>query len=189
MEGGDTWAFDSSTTLHNMFGLSPVADGSADLLVISGVNGTFTEGLVFSYTGGNSYIDRLDENGGYSILKNNIPEYSTAIAYENLSLGYRTIGASHDLGGLQGDGFNLYIDGILEFFSNGDTIDPPEECMLGDINNDGTLDITDVVRQINIVLNIGDAPTEEELCSADINGDGVVNVLDIISVVNLILDA
>ena len=61
--------------------------------------------------------------------------------------------------------------------------------MLGDVNGDGTLDITDVVRQINIVLNIGDLPTEEELCSADINADGVINVLDIISVVNLILDA
>ena len=73
--------------------------------------------------------------------------------------------------------------------SNGDNVSPPEECMLGDINGDGALDITDVVRQINIVLNIGDSPTDEELCSADINADGVINVLDIISVVNLILDA
>ena len=86
-------------------------------------------------------------------------------------------------------GFDTYIEGILDFFSNGGNVIPPEECMPGDVNGDGTLDITDIVRQINIVVNIGDAPTAEELCSADINADGVINVLDIISVVNLILDA
>ena len=189
MEGADTWAFDSSTNLHDMFGLSTIADGSADLAEISGIEGTFTEGLSFSYNGGNNYVDRLDVNGGIPILKNSDPEYFTAIAYENTSLNYKTIGASHELGGLQGDGFYTYIDGILDFFSDEDNVSPPEECMLGDINGDGALDITDVVRQINIVLNIGDLPTDEELCSADINADGVINVLDIISVVNLILDA
>ena len=78
MEGADTWAFDSGTNLHDMFGLSPVADGSADLSEISGIEGTFTEDLTFSYNGGNSYIDRLSENGGFAILENDNPEYSDA---------------------------------------------------------------------------------------------------------------
>jgi hypothetical protein len=190
MEGADTWAFDLTTDFHSMFGVSPVADGSADLSEIIGVDGVFTEGLSFFYNGGNSYIDRLEPiNGGFSILKNITPEYDTAIAYENIPMGYKTIGASHELGGLQGIGFNAYVDGILDFFTNeGGNIDPPDECMLGDLNNDGVLDITDVVRQINIVLSIGDNPTESEQCAADFNNDGLINVLDIILVVNQILD-
>ena len=110
MEGADTWAFDSSTSLHSMFGIAPEADGSADLSIINGVDGTFTEGMTFSYNGGNSYIDRILPSGGFSILNNESPEYTTAVAYENEDLGYRTIGASHDIGGLQGDYFDIYIN-------------------------------------------------------------------------------
>ena len=195
MEGADTWAFDLSTELHNMFGISPIADGSADLSEIVGVPGTFADGLTFTYNGGNSYIDRLDGiNGAFPILKNTNPEYYTAVAYVNEQMGYKTIGSSHELGGLQGLGFNNYIDGILDFFLNedqdgGGVLPPPSECIVGDINSDGFLDITDIVRQINIVLNIGDNPSDDELCAADYNEDGLINVLDIILVVNQILDA
>ena len=194
MEGADTWAFDASTNLHSMFGISPIADGSADLNEIVGIPGTFAGGLTFTYNGGNSYIDRLDGiNGGFPLLKNISPEYYTAIAYENDNLGYKTIGASHELGGLQGLGFDSYVDGILNFFSGdsqggGGVLPPPSECTLGDVNSDGVLDITDIVRQINIVLNIGDNPSDDELCAADFNDDGLINVLDIILVVNQILD-
>jgi len=188
MEGADTWAFDVSTTLHSMFGLEPESDGSADLSTINGVNGTFAEGLSFSYTGGNSYVDRLSPNQGYALLRNESPEYVTAVAYENESQNYKTIGASHDLGGLQGDGFNIYVNGILEFFAGGNT-PPPDECSAGDINADSMLDITDIVSLVNIVLNIGGTPSENELCAADFNSDGLINVLDVIQLVNSILDS
>ena len=94
---------------------------------------------------------------------------------------------------MQGLGFDSYIDGILDFFLNGNqdgggVLPPPSECTLGDVNSDGVLDITDIVRQINIVLNIGDNPSDDELCAADYNEDGLINVLDIILVVNQILD-
>ena len=94
---------------------------------------------------------------------------------------------------MQGLGFDSYVDGILNFFSGdsqggGGVLPPPSECTLGDVNSDGVLDITDIVRQINIVLNIGDNPSDDELCAADFNDDGLINVLDIILVVNQILD-
>jgi len=188
MEGADTWAFDVTTALHSMFGLDPESDGSADLSTINGVNGTFAEGLSFSYNGGNSYVDRLSPNQGYALLRNESPEYVTAVAYENESQNYKTIGASHDLGGLQGDGFNIYVNGILEFFAGGNT-PPPDECSAGDINADSMLDITDIVSLVNIVLNIGGTPSENELCAADFNSDGLINVLDVIQLVNSILDS
>ena len=121
------------------------------------------------------------------MLRKESPEYVTAVAYENESQNYKTIGASHDLGGLQGLGFNTYVNGILEFFAGG-TTPPSDECSAGDINADSMLDITDIVSLVNIVLNIGGTPSENELCSADFNSDGLINVLDVIQLVNSILD-
>ena len=185
MEGADTWAFDSQTSLHDYFGLVGEADGSADLSIISGVDGTFTEGLLFNYNGDNSYIDRIVPSGGFSILKNNDPEYTTAVAYENTNLGYRTIGASHNLGGIEGDDFDDYVVSIIEYFNNGSNVNP--ECLAGDVNNDGAIDVVDIVRLVNIIINSGGAPEDEELCASDINEDGMINVQDIVIITNMIL--
>ena len=68
-------------------------------------------------------------------------------------------------------------------------IGEPEEDfevdLYGDVNFDGSLDITDVILLINFVL--GQTPTEEESLTADINQDTIVNILDVILVVNEIL--
>ena len=123
----------------------------------------------------------------FSILKNDNPEYVTAVAYENEEYAYRTIGASHDLGGLQGDDFGAYITGVLEFFSEGSgNIEP--ECSIGDINQDSTIDVTDIIRQVNIIIGLGEPATLYELCASDITGDGSVNVLDVMALVNIIID-
>ena len=60
-------------------------------------------------------------------------------------------------------------------------------CFLGDVNGDGTLNVLDVLRAVNIALGATD-PTEEEFCAADWNGDDTVNVLDILGIVNAILN-
>ena len=57
------------------------------------------------------------------------------------------------------------------------------DILLGDINNDGIINILDVVSVVNIVL--GQA---EWVDIADYNSDGIINVLDIVSIVNIILD-
>ena len=53
--------------------------------------------------------------------------------------------------------------------------------LLGDINNDGILNVIDVVSLVNFVLN------GEYIEIADINNDGTVNVIDIVTLVSLIL--
>jgi PKD repeat protein len=99
MEGGDTWYYDTQTPVHNMFGINPVADGSGDLSTIIGQAGTFTEGMSFSYSGDNNYIDRIQPAGtAYLILENTSPNYGTAVANDPGS--YKTIGVSHEFGGL-----------------------------------------------------------------------------------------
>jgi hypothetical protein len=57
------------------------------------------------------------------------------------------------------------------------------ELLFGDVNNDGIINILDIVSTVNIVL--GQA---EWLDAADYNSDGVINVLDIVSIVNVILN-
>ena len=57
----------------------------------------------------------------------------------------------------------------------------------GDVNGDGSIDILDVVRIINIILENPSPPAACELKAADINNDGEVNILDVIAVVNMIL--
>jgi len=52
----------------------------------------------------------------------------------------------------------------------------------GDFNNDGIINILDVVQLVNIVLE------NEYEGSLDMNQDGVVNILDIVQLVNIILN-
>jgi hypothetical protein len=185
LEGADTWAFDIQTSLQPMFGLIAASDGTADLSSLSGSDGSFAEGFYFSYNGGNSYIDQLSPSGGFALLENDEAGYITAVGYD--SEIYRTIGASHEIGGLQGDDFNSYVDGILNFFDQGGN-NPDPECILGDINSDNIIDVIDIIRVVNIIINSGSTPTELEMCAADLNIDGSVDVLDVLIMINLILD-
>ncbi len=114
MEGGDTWYYDTQTAVHSMFGITATADGSGDLSTVAGVVGTFTEGLSFPYNGDNAWVDRISATSGATlILQNANPSYGTAVAKNSVS--YRTIGASHEFGGLNGDRKSL-MEKYLDFF-------------------------------------------------------------------------
>ena len=57
--------------------------------------------------------------------------------------------------------------------------------ILGDLNNDNSVDILDVIILVNHILS----PAAVELDGADINGDGEVNILDVVALVNIILSS
>ena len=57
----------------------------------------------------------------------------------------------------------------------------------GDVNEDGVVNVVDVVRVVNIILGIGNQPTENEIWAADCNEDDAIDVLDLVCVVNIIL--
>jgi len=59
--------------------------------------------------------------------------------------------------------------------------EPDVEETIGDINEDGGVNVLDVVILANIIL------TGENLPEGDINSDGVNNVLDIVGLINIIL--
>ena len=56
-----------------------------------------------------------------------------------------------------------------------------DETLQGDLNDDGILNVLDIVLMVNMVLDDGYDGV------ADMNGDGVINVLDIVTLINTIL--
>ena len=99
MEGGDTWFYDSQTPAHAMFNINGLADGSDDLGILNGQEGTFTDGMEFNYQGDNTWIDHIAPTGdAFTIFKNESPVYMCGVANDEGS--YRTIGASFEFGGM-----------------------------------------------------------------------------------------
>lgn len=73
---------------------------------------------------------------------------------------------------------------ILDFYHP--YVSPPP-IVAGDINQDGIINVLDVVRLVNIILGEGEEPTETELELSDMNSDGIINIQDIIQLINIIL--
>ena len=62
-----------------------------------------------------------------------------------------------------------------------------EECLGGDITEDGFVNVLDVVTLVNHILH-GTELTGCGLIAADLNQDGVINILDVVTLVNMILN-
>ncbi len=58
---------------------------------------------------------------------------------------------------------------------------------LGDVNNDGIINVQDIIRVVNIILENDPAPSDYELWAGDVNSDESIDVTDIIILVNFIL--
>ena len=66
---------------------------------------------------------------------------------------------------------------------------PPNTCLewnLGDMNNSGTIDITDILLLADFIIS-GEFPGACPQTVADINGDENLNVIDVIYLVNNVI--
>ena len=88
---------------------------------------------------------------------------------------YEVVGGGHDRPGSYGNMDINASEEIWNFFSQ-------YTFNSGDINNDGIINVLDVVMIVNIVLN------NEYNELADLNSDETINVLDIVQLVNIILN-
>jgi hypothetical protein len=61
-----------------------------------------------------------------------------------------------------------------------------DNILLGDVNQDGIINVLDIVTIVNFILDYSE-PDFQASIAADINEDGVINVLDIIAIVNIII--
>ena len=66
-------------------------------------------------------------------------------------------------------------------------ISDEETGILGDLNQDGFINVQDIILSINIILGV--YPTDYELWSGDLNQDNVIDILDIVALVNIVLDS
>ena len=62
-----------------------------------------------------------------------------------------------------------------------------EDCVAGDINADGSIDVLDVVNTVGFILG-SSTPSDAQSCAADINSDDNIDVLDVVQIVQIILD-
>ena len=133
---------------------------------------------------------------------------------EENSLTYPILFDSGSPGGVQGgDTYDLYYmpndgspyprdfiinqDGIIAYANNEiDTewmLSVIEDLLLsdsgivGDINQDGLVNILDVVNILNYILGVY-IPTDNQFNLSDVNQDGFLNILDVVLLVNIILN-
>ena len=118
--------------------------------------------------------------------------------YHNLNINWS--GLDYNFLPYFGSGGNHLCGELPECIENSDnlngSIDPlyysfyitveQDCCGLMDINQDGNINIIDVIDILNIVLS-EQVINDEILCSYDLNSDITVNIIDIIVLVNVIL--
>lgn len=78
--------------------------------------------------------------------------------------------------------FEISLDQYYYSFIMDAPQDCPDDFLAGDLNDDGILNVLDIVLMVNMVLDDGYDGV------ADMNGDGVINVLDIVTLINTILN-
>ena len=107
---------------------------------------------------------------------------------------YATIGIENHFGddGLEYSFHNQYAETALPL---GDetaifiSTRPSTPLLMGDVEQDGVINIVDVVQIVNHILNPSlDLLTPTQTFVADLNEDSVVNVFDIIMIINIILE-
>ena len=126
---------------------------------------------------GDIYAMRIDANGNSIWSQENVVITNSNNSKSDMMVG-KGIGCLFITWSENG---NVYAHCLREDGALGS----PYGSLLGDINNDGNIDVLDVVILVNYILN-GDT---SELDGADINNDGVINVLDIVALVNIILSS
>tara|TARA_Y100001970_G_scaffold285017_1_gene403646 strand:- start:1198 stop:1668 length:471 start_codon:yes stop_codon:yes gene_type:complete len=112
-------------------------------------------------------------------------------------------GDTYDLYYMPNDGspyprdFIIGQDGIIEYANNeidtGWMLFIIEDLLsggcsgwnIGDINNDTTVNVLDIITLINFILNVS-SPDDCQYFVSDVNGDSNLNILDVVSMVNLI---
>ena len=73
--------------------------------------------------------------------------------------------------------------------SDGDGVaDECDDChnMPGDVNDDLSIDVLDIVLTVNAILVIGET-SDCAASDSDIDGNGVINILDVIQIINIVI--
>lgn len=180
---------------------------SASIYIVGGPgNWSLTEPLgMMTNMGDGTYVDTLTisspiyfvfADGGPDVWGNDWTAFNSTYRYGPTSTVTITTGTQYATAKrnnnysyyFTGDGSDYRIVFDLDnlFFSL-EVIEKAPAIMLGDVNNDGQLNITDVSLLISIVL--GTPPAEYNETNADVNQNGIINITDVTLLIQIVLNA
>ena len=173
----DGWPVDSGISII----IDPIVtdiDGDNQPEVITGN----ANGLLLAYHMDGTVVDGFPLQSGFgfsgSILSSDIDNDGDI----ELSMGTNTALSTFDIkiASQSIAGWNIHRGSPLRngYFS-------PQSSSAGDMNQDESVNILDIVLLVNVILS--NEPSDTQLVSGDINNDGVLNILDIVQLVNIIL--
>ena len=137
----------------------------------------------------------VSENGGLTWIEleyinnsNNYWEYQQFYLNDYIQdfseIQFRFIAEDIYHNGDNGSGGSLVEAAIDDFLIK---VFSDSQCLSGDFNEDGLLNVVDIVSMVNFILGSME-DIEDYLCFGDINGDNLIDILDVISLINLILE-
>lgn len=164
---------------------------------------TLPEGVTVVDNEGSLVASTTERTEGFTIMGRKDPDEKNSYLFVVLSLNGNAIS------GTEGAFMNVRLDiaqdvelgvhniKIEDVYMTTDafnTLNPAEstseltvkDFMLGDVNNDGIINITDAIGIVNHVLK--NTPSTFIEGAADVNQDGLINVTDAIAVINMILN-
>ena len=105
-------------------------------------------------------------------------QWKRAIDSENIAAGLTAIPvnlSATQTFSIPAGGYQVYIKG------------EPVSTLLGDLNNDGEVNISDVTKLIDVLLSDIGSVDQSMLQRCDVNGDGEVNISDVSRIIDIIL--
>ena len=130
--------------------------------------GTSDDGLLFAATEVGPYGYSSNENEWFLLSGISAPDQT-----------YWSIDYIPDINTAR---FGTYGRGIWDF-----VIDDDYYINFGDVNQDNSINIQDIILVINFILG-NSLPDDYQYILSDINEDGIINVLDIVLIVDIIFE-
>jgi len=132
-------------------------------------------------------IMRLDSSGQHIWPNMNTLYSLNSLGANSLIVSDCTTGifVAYDQASTVGQGTGIYINKIDKYGVLGGQNEG--SCLKGDLDQDGLINILDILVLVNIVLDSGYQYTALEHCYCDVNNDHYIDINDIISIMLLII--
>lgn len=188
-------------------GSSEDPEDNASIYIVGGSgNWSLTEPLSqMTYLGNGMYVDTLNistsiyfvfADGSPSVWNNDWPTFSSTYRYGPVSTTSITTGTEYVTAKRNNNySYQFTGDGSDYLFSFNaesltfklEVIEEQPVLSLGDINEDGLINVTDVSLLINYLL--GSMPSEFNAANANVNQDNIINVSDATMLINMVLNS
>jgi len=121
----------------------------------------------------------VEKGTTYAVFKKLIAGNTSSIGDNKtyLLVGQSETGASETSSSFGAKLFNISFNEFVE----------PSKVLLGDVDVDGSVTISDVVKVVNAIIS--DVYDDDVMEYGDVNGDGELDVADVVGIVNTVLDS